>query len=217
MNKNIIILLVVAVVAIAIVCGVYVSGFITSEETGTPFNNNIMSGKFVGNVSNVKNPDNWSASYFDKVNNIEYNMSSVKNASFLVEFYSLQGWVGPEHRTYNDQDWDIYSTTGKETNNTNASIQLYMCVANKENQSYIIYVIFHNPTEVSATNDVFCDAFEGYVAPLLSSLTLKHNSTVPALNEIFGVDQAVLDNSANLVKEAKKGNYTAYQQLVGTA
>lgn len=218
-NKKII-LAVVIIVVIAVIAGaaVFFSGILNGNEVETSFDNNFTSGEFVGNVKVVNNTDKWGVAYRDAENHIEYNMSTVKNASFLVDLYTLQGMKGPEHRTYNDQQWDIYTAQGATqigNETSNKTLQVFMCVANKNNQTYLVYVIFNNETNIKVSDSVFCDAFKDYVEPLLESMTLKHNDDAPSLSSLLGIDDNTLNQQAALIKEAKKGNQTAIQALAG--
>ncbi|MDO5849214.1 MAG: hypothetical protein Q4P18_06745 [Methanobrevibacter sp.] len=219
MDKNKKIILVAAiVVVVAIVAGALFSGILnsSSSEGTTPFSNEFMEGDFVGTVNVVNNTDKWAVAYKDPVHHIEYNVSTCKNASFLVDLYSVQGMTGPEHRTFNNQNWDIYLGQGQqEINNRNVTLQIFMCVADKDNQSYVIYAIFNNNTQVKVGNNLYCDAFTEYIEPLLTSITLKHNSGAPELYDLLGVDKATFDQQADLLKEVKKGNQTAIAQLSG--
>lgn len=212
--KSILIIAIVAVVAI--VAGVIFSGALAPEEAKTPFDTNFMSGAFSGNAKLANDTDEWGVTYEDSGNDIEYNITTVKNASFIVEMYTLQGMSGPEHRTYNGQEWDIYTAQGvNEGNGTNTSVQVYMCVAGKDGQDYLVYVIFSDIQKVNASDNVFCPAFKDYVQPLLESIKLKHNADAPELSTILGVSQEDLDTQYHLMKEAKKGNQTAISILSG--
>lgn len=221
MDRNKKIILSVAIILIIVIAGLIIAGVFNNNEVRTSFDNHFASGKLVGNVTVKNESDNWSASYFDKTNNIEYNMSTVKNATFLVDLYAVQGLSGPEERTFNNQEWDIYTGQGVQSandtqNNTvNTTIQVYMCVANKDNQSYVIYVICGNPDKINASDNIFCEGFKNFIEPLLKSMSLKHDDNAPELSTLFGVDQKTLEQQDYLLKQAKNGNQTAIAQLSG--
>ena len=111
--KNIIIILVIAIIVIAgsIFVYDYFTGDLgilnTKNTNNTPFDNAFISGEFVGTVeeSNITKSslNNWTASYKDKENNIEYNMSTFKgdDSRFYPEYLLLNGYSNPEFRTFN--------------------------------------------------------------------------------------------------------------------
>lgn len=218
-NKKIIIAVLAIIIIIFVAGALYVSFSQENKEASSHFNNTFMSGDFVGMVHVVNNSSEWQKSYSDTTHHIDYNMSTCKNASFLVDMYSIQGLKGPEERTFNGQEWDIYSGQGISSINgsgnttVNTTLNVFMCVADKDNQSYVIYIIFNNNTDVNVTDSVFCPAYDDYIEPLLKSITLVHNKNVPSLADMLGIDQASFDEQAHLISEVKKGNQTAIQQL----
>lgn len=224
-NKTIFALIIIVVVIIVAIGAVFTSGFFdaTVSET-TPFDNNFMSGDFVGQVKTVNDSEKWAVAYSDETHHIDYNMSTCKNATLLVDIYTLQGMEGPEHRTFNNQQWDIYHAQGMQTigNTTNVSLtnetlNVYMCVANKAEQSYLIYVIFNNNTDVNSTGGVYSDGYENYIEPLLDSVTLKEDPNAPEIYDILGMDQSSYQQYAQLISQVKKGNQTAIQQLASAS
>ncbi len=223
LNKKFIVAIIIVII-IVIIGVLFTSGFFNkSTEKTTPFDNNFASGDFVGNVKILNNTSQWTAAYSDTDNHIDYNMSTCKNASLIVDIYTIQGMQGPEHRTFNNQKWDIYYAQGMQTieNNTNSSVNetlnVYMCVANKGEQSYLIYIIFNNNTSVNTTGGVYSQAYDDYIEPLLDSITLKENNNAPTIYEILGIDQSTYNQYAELISQIKKGNQTAIQQLTGAS
>lgn len=215
-NKKIIVAIIIIIIIVigGIICFL---GFDSNSEK-TPFSNNFISGDFIGTVNKLNSNETWAAAYNDPVHHIEYNMSTCKNASFLADLYKLQGMKGPEERTYNNQAWDIYTGQGSNqvgNETTNEITNIYMCIANKDNQSYIIYVIFNNGTKVDVDGSLYCDGFEKYVESLLTSIQLKHDDNVPELSSLLGMDESTFQQQAFLVNQASKGNNTALAMLMG--
>lgn len=221
-KKKFIIIIMIIIVIVVIIGAIFTSGFLnTSIEKTTPFDNDFASGNFVGNVKILNNTSQWSAAYSDTENHIDYNMSTCKNASLIVDIYTIQGMQGPEHRIFNDQKWDIYNAQGMQTigNNTNSSenqtLNVFMCVADRGEQSYIIYIIFNNNTSINTTGGVYSQAYNEYIEPLLDSITLKENANAPTIYDVLGIDQSTYNQYAELISQIKKGNQTAIQQLAG--
>lgn len=219
-SKKMIIAIVAIVVIVIAIGAVFVSGFFdTTIEEMTPFDNDFSSGEFVGNVTVQNSTDKWSVAYADKENQIEYNMSTCKNASLLVDMYVIEGMEGPEHRTFNNIKWDIYHAQG--TQNTENStgdnkIDIFMCVANNGDQSYILYIIFYNTTKVDGSSGMYSHAYKDYIEPMLDTVTLKVNPDAPTIYDALGIDQATYQQYVSIVDQVKKGNQTAIQQYFGT-
>lgn len=210
-NKKIIAAIVIIVVVV-IIGGIY--AFTMSdkgESTTTPFDNSFMSGEFAGNVKLVNNSTEWASAYADEDNKIQYNMSTCKNASYIIDTYLVQGMSGPDEREFNGQQWDIYTLTGmmnagnNTTNSTNQTVYIYICVVNKENQDFLTYAIFENSSSVEVDGSLYCEAYEDYVVPLLESSQLKPNSEVPELYELLGMDQATFQQYVDLMEKYKAG------------
>ncbi len=217
-NKKIIILAIIIII-IAIIGSVVYLNVSGSDSNKTPFSNKFMAGNFVGTVNEMNSNETWANAYKDPVHHIEYNMSTCKNASFLVDLYKLQGMKGPEEKEYNGQIWSIYTGQGSNQNGNGTStdklINVYMCVADKDNQSYVIYIIFNDNTKVNVDGTIYCDGFEEYVEPLLSSLELKSNADAPNLSSLLGIDENTFQQQAFLINQASNGNQTALSMLAG--
>lgn len=222
-NKKILIIIIAIAVIIIAIGAIFTSGFFnTPIEKTTPFDNNFTSGDFVGNVKVVNKTNQWAVAYSDTEHKIDYNMSTCKNATLIADIYLIQGMEGPEHRTFNDNDWDIYhaqgmQASGNNTNKTNNTVDIYMCVANQGEQSYIIYAIFNNNTLVNTSGGLYSQAYEEYIEPLLDTVTLKENPNVPEVYDVLGMDESTYHQYTNIVDQVKKGNRTAIEQFMGTA
>ena len=154
MDKKKIIIIAAAILALVIVSLGAASAFNLFGGPTTDFDTKFMSGTFTGDVSQNEIKDNnsltkgWTASYEDKEHNITYNMSCVKDGSFITDIYQLQGLQSPEIRNYNDQPWKIFYSqavpTTNETNessssnNTNNTINVYICEADINNTAHSI-------------------------------------------------------------------------------
>ncbi|MBP8706899.1 MAG: hypothetical protein KBH38_05550, partial [Methanobrevibacter sp.] len=109
-KKNMIIIAAVVILAVVVVAGfIFISGsFDDSSKESTSFSTPFMAGSFVGNVSLENDSLEYVHSYKDKAHDIEYNITTMDNASALMEIYEFQGIEGPEKRTFNGQEWNIY-------------------------------------------------------------------------------------------------------------
>ncbi|MCC7553217.1 MAG: hypothetical protein KO202_01810 [Methanobacteriaceae archaeon] len=208
---------------------------IINKKVTSSFDNAFMSGTFMGTVNEaeVNNSDEgldqWLANYKDEENNIEYNMSTCKNASFLLEYLSLQGLSGPETREYGGTEWNIYYSEGAPTtqngsdgntsnNASNASSQnitydIYICEANKDNQSYLIYII--NPktegivSPVESDGSLYCELFTDYIQPLLENTEFKHNDNVPEVYDLLGISEGEYTQLSDFIEKYKAGEVDA--------
>lgn len=205
-NKKIIAAIVIIVVVV-IAGGIYALTISDGQSTTTPFNNSFSSGEFTGNVELVNNSSEWAAAYSDNTNSIQYNMSTCRNASYIVDTYLIQGMQGPDEREFNGQQWDIYTVTGTTNsgNNTTQTVYIYMCVANKENQDFLLYAIFEDSSSVEVDGSLYCEAYEDYIVPLLESMELQPNANVPELYELLGIDQGTFQQYADLMTRYKAG------------
>lgn len=93
-----IIIAAVVILAVVVVAGfIFISGsFDDSSKESTSFSTPFMTGSFVGNVSLEDNSSNKFEVYKDKAHDIEYNITTMDNASALMEIYEFQGIEGPE-------------------------------------------------------------------------------------------------------------------------
>lgn len=218
MEKNRKIILAIAVIVIVIIiAGIAASGILnSSDEETTPFNNTFMEGNFVGNVSLANNSTPWMLSYSDSAHSIEYNISSCRNGSFLMDYFLAQGVSGPEEREYGGQEWDIYRAqavpnVGNNTTNatqSNEVLNIYICHAVKDNQSYLIYMIVANDTDLESDGSMFCEAYTDYLEPLLSNVNLIHNDDVPEVYTLLGLDEASFNQLQESVNQYLSGNMT---------
>ena len=136
------------------------------------------------------------------------------NSSALMELYKFQGVKGPDHRTYNGNDWNIYfgeampvinNTTSA---NSNQSMGIIICESQKETEGYVLYVIFEDLSKVNFTLNTFGDSYVQYIEPVLKTLNLKKSNNVPAIHEQFGLTQEQFDQQIQLIRQAQSGNLT---------
>ena len=171
----------------------------------TDFDNKFMSGTFTGNVSQneIKDADatvkGWTDSYEDKEHNITYNMSCVREGSFITDLYQLQGLGVPEVRKYNDQPWKIFysqavptvngtNDTKKNSSGDNSTINVYICEADINGTAYTINVMaYDNKTECDGS--MFCPLFEDYLDPLIKSIQFKDAKKAPEMYEVLNLSK----------------------------
>ena len=213
-RKNIIIIaVIVAVIAIA---AILFSGVLNQTQT-TNFNTDFMSGAFVGNAVEIDSNDtnvSYGASYHDDVNNISYNITTMDNSSALMEIYQYQGVSGPEQRSYNGYDWNIYfaqtmPVINNETNETQESMGIVICESQQESQGYVIYIIFEDLSKVNFTSNTFGESYINFVEPLLNSVSLKQSDDVPAIYELFGLSEDEFYNQIEIIHQINHGNNSA--------
>lgn len=169
--------------------------------SSTDFDNKFMSGTFNGEVIQNEIKENgsikgWTDSYSDNENNLTYNMSCVKDGDFLTDVYQLQGLGAPEVRNYNGQVWKIFysqavpdkNVTDNNTsgNDTNKTIDVYICEADINGSAYIINVIsYDNKTECDGT--LFCPLYKDYIGPLVESIQFKDAKKAPKMADLMGM------------------------------
>lgn len=222
MNKKSIIYIIIAIIAVLAIIGVsaYYLGFF--NET-TDFDNTFMRGTFQGQVSENPLPKDlkkskfkdWSASYTNKENNITYNMSCVKDGSFMLEMYQLQGMPAPEVRKLGDNEWQIYysqatQTSENESNDTNLddAIDIYICAAEKDDATYIINIM-SGGNKTQCDGSLYCDLYKNHIEPLLKSITLKDGSDAPQMYEVLNVTKDEYKQLKDYIGQVKAGNITA--------
>ena len=210
-NKNMIIILVAIIAAIAIVGAIFVSGvFNETNSVTTPFETEFMEGTFVGNVTLEDDKEKFMHSYEDKEHKVTYNISTVDNSSALMEIYEIQGVTNPEHRSFNGNDWNIYFTQAIPGNESSSKednpMNIVICQSQGEKQGYLIYMIMDGKSDINATGNTFSDAYNDYVVPLLESLTLKESSNVPKIHDEFGLTEDQFAEQMELVHQYKAGN-----------
>ena len=200
MNKKKITIITAAIIALVVVSLGAASAFNLFGGPTTDFDTNFMSGTFTGDVSQNEIKDNnslikgWTASYEDKEHNITYNMSCVKGGSLVTDIYQLQGLQAPEIRNYNDQPWKIFYSqavpttngTNSSANDTNNSINVYICEADINDTAYTINVMaYDNKTECDGT--LFCPLYKDYLDPLLKSIQFKDAKKAPKMARILNM------------------------------
>lgn len=210
-NKYIIIITIVVII-IAIV-GAYAFGCFDFSEK-TEFDNRFMSGTFQGKV--IENPINssikyseWTDSYTDKVNSIEYNMSCFKNGSILMDIYQLQGLSKPEIREFNGVSWNIYysqAVPSSVSNNSNLNespvMNVYICEADNDGASYMIYIV-SSDKNLSCDGPMYCDFYKEKVEPLLKSISFKDGSKSPELYDILGIQKSDMKELIKQINQVK--------------
>lgn len=216
MEKKYIIIIAVVVVIIAVLGFVFATGALNRTGPQTPFDTEFMSGTFAGNVEKVDTNESFLASYHDNNNNITYNLTTMDNASALMEIYEFQGVKGPDHRKYNGNDWDIYfgeamPVVNNTTNNTQGkAMGIIICECQKESEGYVVYSIF-DVNKVNFTLNTFGDSYVKFIEPLLKSVTLKESKNVPKVHEQFGMSQDDFNKQIELIRQVKAGNTSALQ------
>ena len=85
-KKNMMIIAAVVILAIVIVVGfIFISGNSNDSSKGsTSFSSPFMVGSFVGNVSLENDSLDYAHAYKDKAHDIEYNITTMDNASALM-------------------------------------------------------------------------------------------------------------------------------------
>lgn len=208
MNKKMIIIVTaILVMVIASLSAVSAFEFFGMDLFGGPttdFDTKFMSGTFTGDVVENEVEDNttvtkgWTASYENKEKNITYNMSCVKDGDFITDVYQLQGLGQPEIRNYNDQPWKIFfsqavpdsnvmdNKTANQTNDTNNTINVYICEADVNGTAYTINVMsYDNKTECDGT--LFCPLYKEHIEPLIESVEFKQAKKAPKMADILNL------------------------------
>ena len=208
MNKKMIIIATaILVMVIASLSAVSAFEFFGMDLFGGPttdFDTKFMSGTFTGDVVENEVEDNttvtkgWTASYENKEKNITYNMSCVKDGDFITDVYQLQGLGQPEIRNYNDQPWKIFfsqavpdsnvmdNETANQTNDTNNTINVYICEADINGTAYTINVMsYDNKTECDGT--LFCPLYKEHIEPLIESVEFKQAKKAPKMADILNL------------------------------
>ena len=198
---------------IAILGSVCATGALNNnKKVGTPFETDFMSGAFVGNVEKVNTNESYIGSFRDNEHSITYNLTTMDNSSALMEIYKAQGVKGPDHRTYNGNDWNIYFGEAmpniNNTTNINASksMGIIICESQKESQGYVLYVIFEDLSKVNFTLNTFGDSYVHYIEPLLKTLNLKKSDNVPTVHSQFGLTKEQFNQQIQLIRQMQSGN-----------
>ena len=208
MNKKMIIIataiLVMVIASLSAVSAFELFGMDLFGGPTTDFDTKFMSGTFTGDVVENEVEDNntvskgWTASYENKEKNITYNMSCVKDGDFITDVYQLQGLGRPEIRNYNDQPWKIFfsqavpdsnvmdNKTANQTNDTNNTINVYICEADINGTAYTINVMsYDNKTECDGT--LFCPLYKEHIEPLIESVEFKQAKKAPKMADILNL------------------------------
>ena len=208
MNKKMIIIataiLVMVIASLSAVSAFELFGMDLFGGPTTDFDTKFMSGTFTGDVVENEVEDNntvskgWTASYENKEKNITYNMSCVKDGDFITDVYQLQGLGQPEIRNYNDQPWKIFfsqavpdsnvmdNKTANQTNDTNNTINVYICEADINGTAYTINVMsYDNKTECDGT--LFCPLYKEHIEPLIESVEFKQAKKAPKMADILNL------------------------------
>ena len=219
MNNKKIAIVALAVIAIIIASTGAVSAFelFGMDFFGGPttdFDNKFMSGTFNGDLTQNKINETgpakgWTDSYEDKEHNITYNMSCVKDGDFITDIYQLQGLGAPEIRNYNNQPWKIFysqavpdnNVTDNKTadNNTNNTINVYICEADINGTAYTINVMsYDNKTECDGT--LFCPLYEDYIGPLVESIEFKDAKKAPKMADLMNMSDEEFEFNREYIK-----------------
>ena len=221
MNKKKIVVLSMAIIALIIVSLSAVSAFNLFGGPTTDFDTKFLSGTFTGDVSqneikgNDSSLDGWTASYEDKEHNITYNMSCVKGGSFITDIYQLQGLEAPEVRNYNNQPWKIFYSQAVPTtndnndslsvNNTNNTINVYICEADINDTAYTINIMSYN-NQVECDGTLFCPLYKDYIDPLLKSIQFKDAKKAPEMYKLLNITKEDFEYNQEYVKNILSGN-----------
>ena len=221
MNKKKILVLSMAIIALIIVSLSAVSAFNLFGGPTTDFDTKFLSGTFTGDVSqneikgNDSSLDGWTASYQDKEHNITYNMSCVKGGSFITDIYQLQGLEAPEVRNYNNQPWKIFYSQAVPTtndtndslsiNNTNNTINVYICEADINDTAYTINIMSYN-NQVECDGTLFCPLYKDYIDPLLKSIQFKDAKKAPEMYKLLNITKEDFEYNQEYVKNILSGN-----------
>lgn len=217
MEKKNMIIIGVVVVIIAILAVVFATGALNNNGPTTAFTTDFMTGSFTGNVEKANTNESFIASYTDKEHNITYNLTTLDNSSALMEIYKFQGVKGPDHRSYNGVDWNIYfGEAMPAVNNTtnvssNQSMGIIICQSQQQSQGYVIYAIFSDLNKVNFTLNTFGESYTGYIEPLLKTVSLKQSSNVPSVSQEFGLSDDEFKQQIDLIRQVNAGNLSAVQ------
>lgn len=220
-NKNIIIIAVAIIAVVAVVGVILATGMLNGEEAvgeTTHFKTEFMEGDFVGNVTLKDDKEKFMHSYRDKENKITYNISTVDNATALMDIYYLQGVMNPEQRTFNGEDWNIYFTQAVEGNDTDSDdvMNIIICESQGKKQGYLVYMIIDSDSKVNTSSvSILGEPYKKFVEPLLESITLKESKHVPKIYEEFGLTEDQFAQQMELVQQVKAGNTSALEGTTG--
>lgn len=227
MDKKFKIIIIIVIIAVIGIIALLSLGLFSTGPT-TKFNNNFMSGSIVGNATlqppeTTSEYDKWAQSYNDKINGIQYNMSTCDNVSFLLDVMSLQnGLPKPETRKFNGVEWKIYYAQAvptveiNEDNQTNNSkpLDVYILTCDYHNQSYLTYVVSNGTVECDGST--YCKLYTDYVAPYLESVKFKHSANAPHIYDILGLSKGDYDILVKEMAEYKAGNITEQNSTQST-
>ena len=225
--------IIAAVIAgiVVIAGGILAYDFITDDlgilnsKGSTEFDNYFMSGKFVGNVVEIKNnSDNFSANYKDNDNNIQYNMTTCTNGSFVLDYLSVNNNIKVETREYNGVEWNIMfsqtvpESTGNDSDARNKSMDLYLCEATEGNQSYLLFIALEKTDGIApklqSDGSLYCEFYTDYIIPLLKSAELKENENVPGAHELLGFTESEFILYSDLFTKYLNGEIDEYGNAI---
>ena len=185
----------------------------------TDFDNKFMSGTFTGEVSqnNMSNNDSlsdWVDSYDDKQRNITYNMSCVKDGSFLTDLYQLQGMAPPEQRVFNGVPWKIFYSQAVPTDDVNNTtdtskvVNVYICEADEGDATYMINVIAYDNETIDCDGTLYCGFYKDDIQPLLESITFKDAKKAPHMYDVLNMTKDDFKTLQDYIEDVKAGNVT---------
>lgn len=208
MDKKYLIIIAIAIVAILVI-GAFAMGVFDHKKT-TPFSTEFMSGAFAGQVSQLNSTnESFICCFEDSTNNITYNLTTLDNASALMEIYRYQGILGPEHRKINGNEWNIYFSKAIANNNgSNNTVGIVICEVQTEHQGYVINIIFNDLSKVNFTLGTYSESYTDFVEPLLNSINLTETDNFLHINEEFGLSESQFSQQIQLIMQSNRGNYS---------
>ncbi|SDA39801.1 hypothetical protein [Methanobrevibacter millerae] len=216
MEKKYLIIIAIVVLVVAVVGALFATGFFNNAQT-TPFDTEFMSGAFTGNVAQGESNESFMATYHDDANNITYNLTTMDNSSELMELYKFQGVMGPEKRSFNGQEWNIYFgealpvVNNTTVSNTSKAMGIVICEAHTGHQGYVIYTIFSDLSKVNFTLNTFGDSYVKFIEPLLKSIKLKDTDNIASVSQQFGLSNDEFAQQIELIRQINAGNYSGLE------
>ena len=220
MDKKKIVVITAAILVLIMASVGSASAFNLFGGPTTDFETNFISGTFTGDVTQNEIKDNnslvdgWTASYEDKEHNITYNMSCVKDGSFITDIYQLQGLQAPEIRNYNDQPWKIFYSqavpTTNETdgnssaNDANKTINVYICEADINDTAYTINVIAYED-EPECDGTLFCPLYQDYLEPMIKSIQFKDAKKAPEMYKLLNLTKEDFEYNQQYINDLLSG------------
>ena len=132
---------------------------------------------------------------------------------------TVKGWTAVDG--LEGQEWNIYfgeavPNNGDNNNSTNSksTMGIIICEVQKENQGYVINIIFGNNSDVNFTKNTYGDSYINYVEPLLKTISLKESKDVPSVAEQFGLSQDEFNHQIDLIRQYEAGNTSVLEGSV---